>query len=322
MQSDHPRLEIQASNLVIAYDRLVALTIDKLAISGNIIAVIGNNGAGKSTLIKSLLGLLAPRQGTLDTYIESSNCRTKLEPERDMAFCPETGSVFSDISVESYIKMWCRVKHRDGNYYRHAGRHLIEHLDVTPLLGRLGRELSKGQRRRVQTAIGFLMDPRLFLFDEPFDGLDVQRTDQLSQLIRSYSSRMTFLISSHRMDVVERLADQVIVLEHGGVHQAAELAQVCANLAGNSFVIATSGNLGEIQSKLAQHFPSSIINVLGSQITVTSPLADMHSLKACLGDAIVAIDQVRPSLVDAVNYYLSVQNRANSQATTLSASVG
>ena len=314
MQKDAPQLEIQARNLEVAYDRIVALNIEQLSIRGNIIAVIGNNGAGKSTFIKSLLGLLQPRRGTLHALLNQAESRTALEAARDMAFCPETGSVFADISVESYIKLWCRIKHHDGAYYRGPGKHLIELLDVAPLLSRLGRELSKGQRRRVQTAIGFLMNPRLFLFDEPFDGLDVQRTDQLAQLIRSYSGRMTFIISSHRMDVVERIADQVIVLERGGVYAADELAQVCERLAGKSFVIATRGDVNEIHSKLLQQFPTAIINALGSQFTLTSPLADITAITTCLGSNMIAVDQVRPSLVDGVNYYLSAHNRTHTQS--------
>ena len=155
------------------------------------------------------------------------------------------------------------------------------------------------------------MKPRFFLFDEPFDGLDVQRTDQLAQLIRSYSSQIAFLISSHRMDVVERLADRVIVLERGGVYAAGDLTEVCQCLGGKSFIIATSADVTEMQNKLSQHFTASIINTLGSQITLTSPLADIQTIRSCLGSDLLTIEQVRPSLVDAVNYYLSAQNRGS-----------
>lgn len=307
--SPNPRVQLKAHDLTIAYDRVVALQLSELDIEGNIISVIGNNGAGKSTLIKTILGLLPARSGTFSTYFNNQDGLRRLVPEQDMAFCPETGSVFADISVESYIKMWCRIKQRDPRYYRQGGSAIIDLLDIGPLLGRLGRELSKGQRRRVQTAIGFLMQPRLFLFDEPFDGLDVQRTDQLAQLIRNYSSKMCFIISSHRMDVVERLADQVIVLDKGGVYAAADLAQVCQRLAGDSYIIPTRGEIGAIQAKLAATFPAAIVNTLGSQITLTSPNTSIPQIKTLLGDSQITVDQVRPSLVDAVNFYLSHQKR-------------
>jgi ABC-2 type transport system ATP-binding protein len=222
-------VSIRAHNLVVRYSDLVALNIPRLDLSGRVIALLGHNGAGKSTLIKTILGLLEPLSGSV-SFVRSDG--SALRPERDMAFCPENGAIFADISVERYLQCWCRITRGDSKYYRGAGSRYVELLSIAELLAKKGRELSKGQRRRVQTALGFMGDPDLFLFDEPFDGLDVQRTNDLMEIVEQERERRTFLISSHRMDVMERLADMVIVLQNGEIACSGSVHEVCGLLSG------------------------------------------------------------------------------------------
>jgi ABC-type multidrug transport system ATPase subunit len=221
------RVSLEARNLSVRYSDLVALEIPQLFARGQIIAILGHNGAGKSTLIKALLGLLVPHSGVLEVKDATG---AVLRAEDHMAFCPENGAVFADIPVESYLRLWCRIKHNDPRYYLKEGAPYVRRLSITQLLRKKGRELSKGQRRRVQTALGFMSDPRLFLFDEPFDGLDVQRTNDLMEIVEEERTKRAFLISSHRMDVMERLADLVVVLRNGSVASIGDVEHVCAEL--------------------------------------------------------------------------------------------
>ena len=220
---------ISAKALSIRYTDLVALDIQSLEVKGGVIALLGHNGAGKSTLIKTLLGLLSPHRGEISVL---GNRGAPLRPEHDMAFCPENGAVFADISVERYLQLWCRIKHNDGHFYKKAGSRYVERLSIAELLSKKGRALSKGQRRRVQTALGFMSDPTLFLFDEPFDGLDVQRTNDLMEIVEEERAHRSFLISSHRMDVMERLSDACLVLEGGRLLFAGDVAATRIKLAG------------------------------------------------------------------------------------------
>lgn len=221
-------ITITAERLDVRYTDLPALSIPHLSVTGEVIALLGHNGAGKSTLIKTVLGLLEPSSGR----VRLTNAQGRLlRPERDLAFCPENGAIFADIAVERYLECWCRIAHNNARHYRQAGAHYVERLGIAELLNKKGRELSKGQRRRVQTALGFMSEPSLFLFDEPFDGLDVQRTNDLMEIVEEERGRRAFIISSHRMDVMERLADSVIVLQHGEVACTGSVAEVCKSLA-------------------------------------------------------------------------------------------
>lgn len=230
---DLPRIEIVSDGVEIGYESTVAFRASSFCIGGNVVAIIGHNGAGKSTLIKTLLGLLKPTIGTLRIDYALGNENRTLVAHKDMAFCPETGSVFADITVERYIELWCRIRCYDAKHYRKRGSYYVDLLDISPLFSKKGRELSKGQRRRVQTALGFMIEPQLFLFDEPFDGLDVGRTNQLMEIVEQERGKRCFIISSHRMDVVERVADTILVLKQGTVQASGSVPDVCAALFGD-----------------------------------------------------------------------------------------
>jgi len=302
------QIRIEASNLKVAYERTLALHIPTFDICGGIIAVIGHNGAGKSTLIKSMLKLLPVLSGELKTsLVNEHGAQIELVPEKHMSFCPETGSVFADISVESYVKLWCRLKKGDGDFYKKRGRTYIELLKLEALLPKLGRELSKGQRRRVQTAVGFLSEPALFLFDEPFDGLDVQKTSELAEMIREQSTERAFLISSHRMDVVERLADLVIVLKEGEIVASGALEEVCSTLCRQGFVVSNLHDPDTIFNILRTKYPASLVSKVGHEIRLFGNEFSREALVAALYGADtngMSITERKAGLVDAMNYHL------------------
>ncbi|MCB0322843.1 MAG: ABC transporter ATP-binding protein [Bdellovibrionales bacterium] len=316
MSIDTPgEVVLQAEKLRVAYGKNLALTIPAFEVRGRIIAIIGHNGSGKSTMLKTLLELLLPRQGTLHAKWVDDKSETRLVPERHMAFSPENGAVFEDLPVESYVKLWCRIKHRDSNYYKKAGSRIVEQLSVTSLFSKLGRELSKGQRRRVQAAVGFLSNPRLFLFDEPFDGLDIMQSAELAGVMLEESRRMSMIVSSHRMDVVERIADVVVVLRDGQVHTVGAVDEVCAMLCGGSILVSSDIHqrlsLATVVAALKAEFGSCLVNQIGHQVLVTGSEANLDTLarffhRQQIND--IKLDPVRPSLLDAMRYHLNKLN--------------
>lgn len=230
------KISLHAHNLLVGYQREnVALSIPELKLSGNCIGLLGHNGSGKSTFFKTLLALLQPRTGTIITSEGeiSGEQVVALNPQRDMAFCPEAGSVFLDVTVNEYLSFWGRIRLGDPHAHRSIrNQALLAELGVLPLIKKLGRELSKGQRRRVHAAVGFLVHPKLFLFDEPFDGLDIRHASALVSCIERAKADTAFIISSHRIDIVERLCDSVIVLRDGRVIASGTLNDVTHALGG------------------------------------------------------------------------------------------
>jgi len=305
---ENPSVKIEAEELEVSYSGVPALSIGGLQLSGNVIAVIGHNGAGKSTLIKTILELLTPKKGHLwISEINQEGTSSRLTAHQHMAFCPEEGAVFADISVKSYIEMWCRLKHADARYYRIKGKDLLDELDLEPLLRKLGRELSKGQRRRVQTYIGFLCNPRLFLLDEPFDGLDVQRTDQLANIIAREALNRCFLVSSHRLDVVEYLSDLVIVLKEGKVIASGKPGEVSQKLSGATLVVEGSEHQGDLFTCMSECFLGYAVRKQGRRVYLTGksiPTEEVGRILTEKGYQIKSLLKQRPSLSEAMSYHL------------------
>lgn len=297
---------IKAANLKISYGKYLAFSAESLDVSGKTIAIIGHNGSGKTTLIKSLLKLM-PFEGQLDIFSANEGKKTLLLPEHDMVFSPERGAVFEDLTVESYIKLWCRIKQRDGNYYKKAGNKFIERLNIAPLLSKLGRELSKGQRQRIQAVIGFLTGAALFLFDEPFDGLDIKQSNELASIMLEESNNISLIVSSHRIEVIERLADLIVVLKNGEVLSTGSVEKVCSDLCGQSICLSPEDKsvLPNLLVDLKQSYPFCLINQIGSQIILTGGDISINSIKLFLHQRTennILVEIVRPSLVDAMNY--------------------
>lgn len=268
MSTTRMKVEFNYKDLKINYGERVALESANLSISGNVIAVIGHNGAGKSTLLKTLLGLTPFQASSSTARYYDGNTSGELTPSLNMAFCPEYGAVFEDIDVESYIKFWCRVKCFDSKYYCKEGSHFIDSLRISPLLGRLGRELSKGERRRVQTAIGFLTKPKAFIFDEPFCGLDIHQSQIFEDVIRNNLDKTALMISSHRMDVVERLADSILVLSQGRVIASGDKSSVALQLCSNAYTIQNACEQKSLVNILKSNFQECYAYEHGSSISV------------------------------------------------------
>lgn len=304
-------VRVRLDEVELAYGETLALACDSLDVSGTIIALVGHNGSGKSTFIKAVLGLHSPRWGKIRVQgTWGALGPQELTPERDMAFSPENGAVFEDISVESYVRLWCRLKQRSSAYYRREGSRFIELFQIEELLKKKGRELSKGQRRRVQMVVGYLSAPRLFLFDEPFDGLDVLQTKHLSDIILQESHRTSVILSSHRMEVVERIADTVIVLQDGEVFASGKVEAVCRAMCPANYLFrpAEPEHLLELLSIAQDCYPTARVVQYQQQVAVSGISLDPARLTAALqncGLEVAEVSEERANLPDAMSFHLS-----------------
>lgn len=215
-------MSIQVKGLSKTYDQQKAVdNISFQATPGKILGFLGPNGAGKSTTMRMLTGYLQPTSGSaslagFDTQLQS------LEMRRILGYLPENTPLYTDMYVKEFLNFV-------ANTYQ-LQQPEIKVKDVIARVG-LGEEqhkkiamLSKGYKQRVGLAQAIIHDPEILIFDEPTTGLDPNQLTDIRELIRSLGKNKTIVLSTHIMQEVEALCDQVVIINKGKIVADSSLA--------------------------------------------------------------------------------------------------
>ena len=186
---------------------------------GEMVGYIGENGAGKSTTIKMLTGILTPTSG--DISVNGMNPHKERE-----RFVQTIGVVFGqrsqlwwDIAVQESFRLLKKVyKVTDAQYNDHMN-HVIQTLDIEPLLDKPVRKLSLGQRMRCELAAALIHNPPLLFLDEPTIGLDVLVKLKIREFLKEINQKYntTILLTTHDLSDIEALCERVIMLDEGQI---------------------------------------------------------------------------------------------------------
>lgn len=230
MRSDAPpqpartELVIETENLELSYGRKKALNQLSLRIPrGRIHALVGANGAGKSSLFRILLGFQSPTRGRASILGRDCSALTHHDRAR-IGFVNEEHSLPAWLRVDEVVAMQRRLYPRwDEARYRS----IVGHFHVLP--DQRVRELSRGERAGVNLAMALAQNPELLILDEPTLGLDVvaKRAFLEAVLFSVDSSDCTIIYCSHQMEEIERLADNLIILERGELKHMSAPDEFC-----------------------------------------------------------------------------------------------
>lgn len=186
---------------------------------GEMIGYIGENGAGKSTTIKMLTGILTPTSG----HISVNGMNPHKEREK---FVRTIGVVFGqrsqlwwDIAVQESFRLLKKVYGVSDVQYKEHMEHVIETLDISPLLDKPVRKLSLGQRMRCELAAALIHNPPLLFLDEPTIGLDVLVKLKIREFLKEINERYktTVLLTTHDISDIEALCERVVMLDEGRI---------------------------------------------------------------------------------------------------------
>jgi ABC-2 type transport system ATP-binding protein len=219
---------IETEQLDLYYGRKQALNRLTLRIpSGRIHAVVGANGAGKSSLFRILLGILSPSGGR--ATILGHDCTALTEHERArIGFVNEEHSLPGWLRVDELVAMQRRL-YRQWDEGRYRG--IVDHFHVLPEQRIAG--ISRGERAGVNLAMALAQRPELLILDEPTLGLDVVAKRAFLEAVLSSVDEpdTTIIYCSHQMDEVERLADNLILLERGELKHMSPPDDFCERVA-------------------------------------------------------------------------------------------
>lgn len=198
---------------------------------GEMVGYIGENGAGKSTTIKMLTGILEPTSGK----VQVNGMNPHRERER---FTQTIGVVFGqrsqlwwDIAVQESFRLLKKVYKVSDQDYKDHMEHVIETLDIGPLLDKPVRKLSLGQRMRCELAAALIHNPPLLFLDEPTIGLDVLVKLKIREFLKEINQKYntTILLTTHDLTDIEALCERVVMLDEGKIIYDGSLVDLRSN---------------------------------------------------------------------------------------------
>jgi len=223
---------IQAQGLCKYYGDFTAIADVTFDVSrGSVTAFLGPNGAGKSTTMKILTGFLAPSAGR--ALIAGFDMDTqRIEASRVLGYLPENGPLYPDMTPGSYLRFIGESRGMGGTDLRDALDRVAASCRIEEVWHKTIRKLSKGFRQRVCLGQAILHNPQVLILDEPTSGLDPNQIMLVRDLVRSLAKDKTILLSTHILQEVEAMADNVVLISEGRV----QFTGTPAELAGKTTV--------------------------------------------------------------------------------------
>jgi len=207
---------IQIQDLVVRYADNIAVEGLSLHVdAGQVLALLGPNGAGKSSTVRCLVGLQKPTSGSLsiaghDVVREPAQARAAL------GYIPEQGHLYEVLTPRETLLLRGRLFGLSDELILTRGSHLLENLEIADRMDDPISGFSKGMRQKVVLALALLSDPQVLVLDEPLSGLDAETTQLVKALLEELTQRgRAILYCSHLLDIVEKVADEIVILNEG-----------------------------------------------------------------------------------------------------------
>jgi len=210
---------------------------------GQFFGFLGPNGAGKSTTIKMLTGLLAPTSGSVQ-ILGLDFAANALEVKRQIGVVPEGLALFGRLTASEYLRFVGQMYGLDHATTHQRSEELLEFMNLAGETKKLITDFSHGMQKKLALAAAVIHNPKVLFLDEPFEGVDAIAAGTLKQMLQGMIARgATIFLTSHVLEIVERLCTHVAIINHGqliadgsleelraGVHTQADSADSTARL--------------------------------------------------------------------------------------------
>lgn len=191
-----------------------------------LVGLIGLNGAGKSTTIKHVIGLMEPKSG--DILINGKSFADHPEEYRkQFTFVPETPILYDELTLEEHLRLTAMAYGLGEKVYKRRREQLLKEFRMEKRLSWFPAHFSKGMKQKVMIMCAFLVQPSLYIVDEPFVGLDPLGIQSLLDLMKKMKDEGAgILMSTHILATAERYCDSFIILHNGEIRAKGNLEQL------------------------------------------------------------------------------------------------
>ncbi|MFS0853736.1 ABC transporter ATP-binding protein [Microbacterium sp. 179-I 3D4 NHS] len=213
---------------------------------GRLTGFVGGNGAGKTTTMRIILGLLNSDAGT----VQFGTAPLTAEDRRGFGYMPEERGLYPKMKVLEQIVYLARLHGFGKADATTRATAILEDLGLGERLNDTIESLSLGNQQRAQIAAALVHDPKVLILDEPFSGLDPLAVDVVASTLQATAARgASILFSSHQLDVVERLCDDLVILAGGTIRAAGSRDGLRAEHAGSRYELVSSGDAGWLRTE-------------------------------------------------------------------------
>jgi len=206
---------------------------------GRIFGLLGPNGAGKTTAIRMINHILIPDSGTITINGQPASPAT----QRLIGYMPEERGLYKKMKVGEQLVYLARLKGLSKAEAKEAIAHWLDRFEARDWLQKKVGELSKGMSQKIQFIATIAHDPDIYIFDEPFSGLDPINSEMLKEVVLELRDKgKTILFSTHRMEQVEQMCDEICLFNQGRKVLSGNLRDIKQSFGKNTILIEFEGD--------------------------------------------------------------------------------
>jgi ABC-2 type transport system ATP-binding protein len=215
MLSPKPYSAVQIEGLRKTFDRPAVDGLDLTVQAGEFYSLLGPNGAGKTTTLRMVAGLLKPDAGAISIFGIDA-LENPVAAKQIVAWVSDEPMIYERLTPFEFLEFVAGLWGVDAKIAEQRARDLLDWLDLTPHMHERCEGFSKGMRQKVALASALVHDPRLIILDEPLTGLDAGSARLVKEVMRERVRRGdTVIMTTHILEVAERMADRIGVMAHG-----------------------------------------------------------------------------------------------------------
>jgi ABC-2 type transport system ATP-binding protein len=232
MMSDTPALQLRALHK--AFGRPAVDGLDLSVRRGELYALLGPNGAGKTTTLRMVTGLVAPDAGQVEVF-GIDLARDPSAAKRKMAYLPDDPLLYGKLKPTEYLEFVAGLWGIGADEAEPRARRLLDWLDLSKHAHELTEGFSRGMKQKLALAGALIHEPELLILDEPLTGLDAAAARQVKDLLLSHVEQGgTVILTTHILEVAERLAQRIGIIRQGRLIAEGTLAELRERTLGGS----------------------------------------------------------------------------------------
>lgn len=213
--NQHASAALSLTSLSKSFGRPAVDRLDLTVRRGELYALLGPNGAGKTTTLRMVAGLLAPDSGRIEV-LGVDLARDPPGAKRQMAYLPDDPMLYAKLRPTEYLEFVAGLWGIEARDAEPRARYLLDWLDLTRHAHELTEGFSRGMKQKLALAGALIHEPQLLILDEPLTGLDAAAARQVKDLLLAHvASGGTVILTTHILEVAERLAQRIGIIEHG-----------------------------------------------------------------------------------------------------------